>query len=442
MNVDNRHIHIRLNKRQRQKILQRRKARMKRRMIKRSTNPNKINTSVITCPQSVKPKQPSNPLTNIPSPQSMGLCTTDKSTPNDNVIHNDNDKATSNVKAKPKPKPRSRHRSKPRSRSIVKSIVKSTVKPAVRSTVKHRSRFKLVHRPIDSSKLNVKILLFERNEIDILQQWIEHHAKIVGYQNLIIFDHKSNDGSFDLLKTYQSKGVTINRYRGEYTNKGKVLSVEMLKYGNTQDLLIPLDADEFIVTHRNGKITRDEKAIRDDLRYLKGIKGAGRIVFGKIYNFVNTVLVPKLWDMKHFECVDYADQETFTTLPKSFFVSKNFINTDMGNHYGKIHSDSSQIVANNLSLLHFQMRGLQHFVNKTEKSVYAFGYHTNKPVLNMGRHWKNDYDILRNRGSRQAFSEKYLVTDPDRINKLIKYNMFVPPPPNPPKPQPPSKPVN
>ena len=88
------------------------------------------------------------------------------------------------------------------------------------------------------------IFLFQKNEDDILTEWIEHHAKIVGgYSGITIVDHKSTDRSVEILNKYNKLGVNVRWYTGDYKNKGKILTEEMNKYKNHVKLLIPLDAD-------------------------------------------------------------------------------------------------------------------------------------------------------------------------------------------------------
>ena len=87
----------------------------------------------------------------------------------------------------------------------------------------------------------IKIFVFEKNEIDILKDWIDYHAKIVGYENIVVIDHKSDDGSFNLAKSYQDRGLTAIRYTGPYTNKGAQMTHEMKKFRENSSILIPLD---------------------------------------------------------------------------------------------------------------------------------------------------------------------------------------------------------
>ena len=48
-----------------------------------------------------------------------------------------------------------------------------------------------------------------KDEIDIVEVWLKYHGTIFGYQNLYVVDNMSDDGTFEKLQEYQSKGVFL-----------------------------------------------------------------------------------------------------------------------------------------------------------------------------------------------------------------------------------------
>ena len=255
------------------------------------------------------------------------------------------------------------------------------------------------------------IFLFQRNEEDILVEWIEHHAKIAGgYSGITVVDHKSTDSSISILNRYADLGVHVRWYTGEYRNKGKILTEEMIKYKKTVKLLIPLDADEFIITHDGNNVIKDIYKIIDNLRIISDMQYS-RIFFGKIYNYVNTMLYPKLSDMNTFFIYNFI-KDANNIHKKCFFLSNTFLSTDMGNHYGGISFDvpkhKKSIVDRNIGLLHFQMRGFNHFNNKNDKNLSALWFNKQGHTTCYGKHWHNDYLISKTKGAHKAFADKYL----------------------------------
>ena len=65
----------------------------------------------------------------------------------------------------------------------------------------------------------------------------------------------------------------------------------------------------------------------------------------------------------------------------------------MGNHIGAINCKSRQITTSNIGMLHFQIRGLEHYISKTKSQLLHLNM-VKRQVLTIGKHWKNDHDLL------------------------------------------------
>ena len=273
--------------------------------------------------------------------------------------------------------------------------------------------------------MRIKIYLFQKDELDIITQWIEYHSRIVGYNNLIIVDHMSTDGSYDILLEYAKKGITVSRYNGQYTNKGKVLT-GLIKKGKC-DIAIPMDADEFLVVNEDKsepepvpELVSNPLKVRAELEQQltlaseclgeknKSINNAkiGRYQFGFIYNLANLILYPKPEDLKYFEKIDFT--KPTNELGKSFFRTKHFISTDLGNHYGQIRTGFKSVILNNIGILHYKVRGVPHYHNKTIKAQQAFNFNKKGSNSSSGRHWRIDYDAYQLSGAEEGFKKIHL----------------------------------
>jgi hypothetical protein len=98
----------------------------------------------------------------------------------------------------------------------------------------------------------------------------------------------------------------------------------------------------------------------------------------------------------------------------------------MGNHWGSISSDKTTKKTDGITMLHFPIRGLDHFTLKTKKSCQAFEYDKKSKkgkgnTATMGKHWKNDYDLVVAGGPEQAFRNKYLTEIDDT---LVRFRFF------------------
>ena len=276
--------------------------------------------------------------------------------------------------------------------------------------------------------------------MDILSQWIEYHSRIVGYNNLSVVDHMSTDGSYDILKDYAKKGVSISRYNGQYTNKGKVLTGLIKKDRNDCDIAVPMDTDEFLVIRRpnatDNSVISDPLEVRTELErvlaldtelYLTTEKNKpicnakiGRYQFGFIYNLANKVLYPKPEELKYFEKIDFT--KPTNELCKSFFRTKHFISTDLGNHYGQIRTGFKSTILASIGLLHYKVRGVPHYLNKTTKAQQAFNFNKKGSNSSSGRHWRIDYDAYQLAGAEEGFKKVHLCSVPE--SELLCHQLF------------------
>lgn len=93
----------------------------------------------------------------------------------------------------------------------------------------------------------IKIYTMQKNESDILEEWILYHSKITDISNIYIIDNISTDKSIDILLKYKNKGLNI--YTENYTDYKKkgLYILQLIKHtSSNNDIVIPLDIDEFI----------------------------------------------------------------------------------------------------------------------------------------------------------------------------------------------------
>lgn len=104
----------------------------------------------------------------------------------------------------------------------------------------------------------LKILLKVKDEPELIVQWIEYHAAIVGYDNLIIMNCGSTDSSFlAILHSYRERVLILDyeQYYDELSFPGKNIPLFALLMRNCKYLTV-LDADEFLFGYKDGQISR------------------------------------------------------------------------------------------------------------------------------------------------------------------------------------------
>lgn len=104
----------------------------------------------------------------------------------------------------------------------------------------------------------VKIFSMEKNEDDILEDWIIYHAYFFGLSNLYIIDNFSDESTIKILTKYQLKGLHWSQ-QPDYRKKGDYLYQLIHENENKCDIAIPIDIDEFIAMVDINNITSEQK---------------------------------------------------------------------------------------------------------------------------------------------------------------------------------------
>lgn len=101
----------------------------------------------------------------------------------------------------------------------------------------------------------LKIVLKAKDEPELIEAWIDHHARIVGDHNLVILDCGSRDEAYlSILDKYKSR-IMILSYRMYYDSVHTVAGNAALFSALSRNCkyLTILDADEFLVYYEDGR---------------------------------------------------------------------------------------------------------------------------------------------------------------------------------------------
>lgn len=220
-------------------------------------------------------------------------------------------------------------------------------------------------------ELKIIIATMVKDEVDIIEHWINYHGKIFGYKNLFIIDNMSTDGTYKICKKYkESHSINISKYP-RYLDKGKEMTKIMKE--NKCDIFFPIDIDEFIVFY-NREMKRIE--ISTIKTYLKNLIN----LYGKKYQFfkcdyINPVKTTNsshvIEKFRHATlCDTYGDsRKTFIynkNLDDSFNKNKNI---DHGNHMGSVN-----YFVCNVCLIHYHCRSHEQKYKKSVNNTLGLGY--------------------------------------------------------------------
>ncbi|MGR5134655.1 glycosyltransferase family 2 protein [Vibrio alfacsensis] len=117
-------------------------------------------------------------------------------------------------------------------------------------------------------KSPLKIILKAKNETELIDAWIDHHAQIVGYDNIIIVDTGSDDPKYINKLEYYKDRVLILNYSKPYNlihaNKSKANKAFYDLIEKTSDRMIILDADEFMLFYNGGRFSKNFDSTKYD----------------------------------------------------------------------------------------------------------------------------------------------------------------------------------
>jgi hypothetical protein len=116
---------------------------------------------------------------------------------------------------------------------------------------------------IEKVHSTIKIVVKTKNDPFFIERWIKHHARIVGSENLIVFDNMSDDPA--VLSTYRGyrKQLEIIRYADFWFNLHHTYIYGELyrALAKSSDYFIFLDADEFLILIGGDEYYNDDRVV-------------------------------------------------------------------------------------------------------------------------------------------------------------------------------------
>lgn len=233
----------------------------------------------------------------------------------------------------------------------------------------------------------IKIFTMVKDECDIIEDWIIYHSKIFGLENIFVIDNLSTDGTYEIVQKYMAKGLKAVQYP-EYRFKGLYMTELMSEY-HQNEILMPIDIDEFICLFKNNVIITEKDSI---LNYIKNLPEH------KLYKM--HYILANVQDENGYEGVNAltgAYLDINKNLLKSFISAKFKQRIDHGNHM-----PFNDYILTDLALVHYHFRNIEQFKKKVLNNVIGLGhkaddlnYLQNLPVDCFGgHHIKNMIEML------------------------------------------------
>lgn len=235
--------------------------------------------------------------------------------------------------------------------------------------------------------MKVILATMVKDEVDIVEHWINYHGKLFGYENLFIVDNMSSDGTHTLCKKYRDKyGLNLKKHPN-YLEKGNEMKKIYLE--NDCDIFFPIDIDEFVVFY-----DRNVNKIRLSTinKYLKKLISQK----GNQYNYFKCDYINprKTYESNHviqkFRHATLCD--TYGNSRKTFIYTKNLendIRIDHGNHMGHV-----DYFVCDICLVHYHCRSHEQKYKKSVNNTLGMGYKIDIKKLENGN--KDELEKFKN----------------------------------------------
>jgi hypothetical protein len=189
-------------------------------------------------------------------------------------------------------------------------------------------------------KNKIEIVSFIKNEEELIESFILYHRQIA--DKITIIDNGSTDNTLNIITKYLNDNISLIIDNSNFENKGNICTKIMLE--SDCDILIPLDADEFLL-YDDGSIVKDDpKTVRE---YLKAIPIDGhKYKINKVYNKIENTN-------------NYSIDKTYNS-NKIIFPRLGFVETDCGFHFGKVILDDEKPKINNINISYLHL----HYLSK------------------------------------------------------------------------------
>ncbi len=212
-----------------------------------------------------------------------------------------------------------------------------------------------------NTDLSIHLISFIKNEELFIKKFLDHHQNIA--DKITIIDNGSTDNTVNIIKEYINKTNNINLIHYEGHFKGKADICTNIMTNSSCDLLIPLDADEFLVYDDGYIISYDPDIIK---KYLQKIdRTEQKYQINKIYN--------KYPGNNDYFTVVTPDYDSKCDLGKMIFMKSGFVQVDTGFHKGKTKNNkpASNTHILNISYLHYKYTSKEKWIQNTKAKVYA-----------------------------------------------------------------------
>lgn len=270
-----------------------------------------------------------------------------------------------------------------------------------------------------------------KNEMDIIESFVRYNANIM--DGMIILDNGSSDDTLNILNKLKNENFPIFVFEDvdkEFDKVAKMTS--LLKKAVEEfdvDIIVPLDADEFIISTTKGNPRKFLEDIEADTYH----KILWRTYIPYLGKKKNETFIPSRITFARDENIDkslvIANQKVI--IPKNLVTDYDVI-IARGSHdliyKSKFNGSIKPITNDNLRIAHFPIRSREHAISKiTIGWINALSNVERKE--NQSLHWKKIFDQIKSNekiseGDVIKFASEYAVSDRKLGSNELEVNFY------------------
>ena len=232
-----------------------------------------------------------------------------------------------------------------------------------------------------------------KNEMDIIESFVRYNVNIL--DGMIILDNKSTDATLKILRLLESEGLPIFIFEDEdgVFNQAVKMNQLLLKAVNEfkADVIVPLDADEFLISSNKGNPRKILDKIEPDSFYQVKWK-----TYVPDFNNEQEKFIPAKITSARYD----AEEMHKLILPKEL-VKNCGVKLNKGNHslkHNKKCSAIKQVLNNDLRIAHFPIRSKEQALSKLSVGWINSLCDIDR-TKNQSWHRQNMFNELKKRGN-------------------------------------------
>lgn len=251
-----------------------------------------------------------------------------------------------------------------------------------------------------------------KNEIDIIEKWLVNNLKL--FDRLIVIDHQSTDGTYELLLDYQKayKQLEVYQFKNSGYHQSELMTwaYDRLINKNENGWVVFLDADEFIKFDCKSEFN-------------KALAQFNEIGFLSL-PWLN--VIPCDFDKSELDCDYYVGNKTSMynkiALQPRLLADKKF-RIAQGNHSIEcdIATASTIKAAVGFEIYHFPVRTKVQLMSKLENGLASYNDMGDKRKESDGFHWFEMNKIINESGFSFDLFSGFIVHYAEPLDSIKKY---------------------